>query len=80
MSVQKTYTLVITYERDDAGYEGKRRGEDAEFEDYTTPELSESDAAYEELQKIVVKKLEQVCPISQGIVSAHLSDDGVVET
>ena len=71
MSVTKTYQIVIKYEKDDAGFKGSRR-EGSTFSSYTEPELSESDLAYEELQKIVLERIQNVVPISQGSTSAHI--------
>ena len=73
MSVEKTYSITIEYEKDNVGQTGKRRGADGAFEDYTIGALSESDDAYTELQKVVLKRIQSVVPVSQGVNSAHIS-------
>lgn len=74
MSVQKTYTIVIKYEKGDAGTEHQvpagTRGKEATS--YTVPVLDSGDLAYTELRKIVLKRLNNVVPVSQGITSAHI--------
>lgn len=72
MSVQKTYTIVIKYFKDTAGYKGERRGKDASFSAYETPALKETDLAYTELREIFLARLEHACSISQGDVSVRL--------
>ena len=70
MSVQKTYSITIKYSRDDAGRSGTVRGVA-----FTTPELSESDPEYVELRKVILKRLADVVPVSQGICNAHISGE-----
>lgn len=74
MSVTKTYSLTIKYERGDAGskHEVPARTHGAEATSYTVPALSESDQAYKELQKIILSRINNVVPVSQGINSAHI--------
>ena len=72
MSVQKTYSISIKYSRDDAGITHDVRGSDDSFSEKTVSALSESDDEYKELQKIIVKRVASVVPVSQGNVQAQI--------
>jgi len=67
MAVQKTYSIVIKYERGDAGLVQDVRGVKS-----TQAALSESDPEYTEIRKIVLARIADVVPVSQGIISANI--------
>jgi len=69
MSVTKTYTLTVKYERDTAGLVTQKG---AQGETGTVPVLSESDPEFEKLEALVLSAISGVVPISQGITSAHI--------
>ena len=69
MSVEKTYSITIKYEKDTAGLV-TQKGDIGETG--TIPVLAESDPEYTEIQKKVLSAIQGTIPLSQGIVSAHI--------
>lgn len=67
MSIEKSYTIKIKYSRGDAGLVHEKDGVTI-----TQAALSESDDAYTEIRKIILQRLNDICPVSQGITSAHI--------
>jgi hypothetical protein len=69
MSVEKTFSITIKFERDTVGLStsGSSQGSSK-----TIAALSESDDEYTTLKAIVLKRVTAVVPISQGDVSAHI--------
>jgi len=69
MSVEKTYSLTVKYEKSTAGLKtsGAEQGSTK-----TISALTESDHEYTELRKIILKRIAETVPVSQGVVSAHI--------
>lgn len=70
MSVEKTFSITIKFEKDTKGLKtsGSSQGSSK-----TIAALSESDAEYDTIKAIVLKAINGVVPVSQGAVSAHIS-------
>lgn len=80
--VSKTYTFTVEFEKETVGQKGDvpERTHGSEATSYEIAPLSESDLGFKTLRDFVLKRIQNVCPVSQGNVSAHLSDAGVVES
>lgn len=72
MSVEKTFSITIKFERGDIGqkHEVPARTRGSEATSYTIAALSESDQGYKTLKEFVLKRLNAVVPCSQGINTA----------